>query len=111
MGGGMRQSGILAAACIYALENNIERLNDDHRRAKQLTEALSKTNWVKKILPVETNIIVFEVNDSAEVASKLAQYNIRVQAFSPALLRMVTHLDFTDKMLGEAEAAIQQLLS
>lgn len=101
MGGGMRQSGILAAACIYALDNNVLRLTDDHRRAKQLADALSEVKWVKNILPVETNIVVFEVADSTAVAATLAKHNIRVQAFSPTLLRMVTHLDFTEEMLIE----------
>lgn len=99
MGGGMRQAGVLAAACIYALDNHIERLAEDHRRAKQLAETLAQMNWVKKVLPVETNIVVFEVNDAAKVASELAKHDIHLQPFSPVLLRMVTHLDFTEEML------------
>ncbi|MDB5284476.1 MAG: Threonine aldolase [Bacteroidota bacterium] len=101
MGGGMRQSGILAAACIYALDNNVNRLSDDHARAKKLATALSNLPWVKQVLPVETNIVIFEVEDSAKVAAALAGSDIRVQPFSPTLVRMVTHLDFTEQMLDQ----------
>lgn len=102
MGGGMRQAGILAAACIYGIENNVHRLKDDHRRAKKLAEALNKLSWVKKILPVETNIVIFEVDDAQKVAAKLEKEGVRLQQFSPTLLRIVTHLDFTEAMLEEA---------
>ncbi len=60
-GGGMRQAGYLAAACIYALDNNVERLNEDHHHAKQLAAALQQKDFVGKIFPVETNIVIFEV--------------------------------------------------
>ena len=60
-GGGMRQAGFLAAAGIYALDNNIERLAEDHKEAKAIAEALSKKDFVGDILPVETNIVIFEV--------------------------------------------------
>ena len=103
MGGGMRQSGILAAACIYALDNNVARLKDDHTKASQLAEILQELTWVKKVLPVQTNIVIFEVADAAGVAAQLAKEDIRVQPFSPTLLRMVTHLDFTEPMLARAK--------
>ena len=100
MGGGMRQSGLLAAACIYALENNVERLKDDHLRAKQLADTLATLPWVKRVLPVATNIVIFEVSSSAKLAEILAAKGIKVQPFSPVLVRMVTHLDFTEDMLA-----------
>lgn len=109
MGGGMRQSGILAAACIYALDNNITRLADDHTRAKTLANALAECNWVKQVLPVETNIVIFEVEDSAAVAAKLAAQGVRCQPFSPTLVRLVTHLDITDAMIDKTIAALQTL--
>jgi threonine aldolase len=59
LGGGMRQVGYLAAAGIYALDHNIERLEEDHRRAKELASVLSKTSWVAAVEPVETNILIF----------------------------------------------------
>lgn len=109
MGGGMRQSGILAAACIYALDNNIERLADDHTRAKTLADTLAQCNWVKQVLPVETNIVIFEVDDSAVVAAKLAAQGVRCQPFSPTLVRLVTHLDITDDMIDKTVSVLQSL--
>lgn len=99
MGGGMRQSGMLAAACIYALDNNVTRLKDDHTKAQQLANALSECTWVKQVLPAETNIVIFEVADSAVASAKLGEVGIRTSPFSPTLVRMVTHLDVTDAML------------
>lgn len=101
MGGGMRQSGMLAAACIYALDNNVARLKDDHQKAAQLAQVLENLPWVKRVLPAQTNIVIFEVADAAAVAALLAKENIRIQPFSATLLRMVTHLDFTDQMLSK----------
>ncbi len=99
MGGGMRQSGLLAAACIYALDNNVSRLAEDHRKARMLTETLESCAWVKQVLPAETNIVIFEVEDAAKTAVQLAEKGIRTSPFSPTLVRMVTHLDVTDEML------------
>jgi threonine aldolase len=109
MGGGMRQSGLLAAACLYALDNNIERLKIDHQCAKQLADTLKGLSWVKKVLPVETNIVIFEVSDSAVIAKSLADENILVQPFSPILVRMVTHLDFTEEMLAATLDVLKKL--
>lgn len=109
MGGGMRQSGILAAACIYALDNNVERLADDHTRAKALADMLAQCNWVKQVLPVETNIVIFEVDNSSEVAVKLAAQGVRCQPFSPTLVRLVTHLDITDDMIDKTVSVLQSL--
>lgn len=100
MGGGMRQSGMLAAACIYALDNNVTRLKDDHARAQELAKALEACSWVKRVLPAETNIVIFEVADSAATAAKLNEAGIRTSPFSPTLVRMVTHLDISDDMLA-----------
>ncbi|HLP22366.1 MAG TPA: GntG family PLP-dependent aldolase [Chitinophagales bacterium] len=109
MGGGMRQSGMLAAACIYALKNNVERLADDHNRALELAKTIKGLSWVKKVLPVQTNIVIFEVVDAAYVAQRLSLQDIRVQPFSPTLLRMVTHLDFTDEMLEKTKEVLSKM--
>jgi threonine aldolase len=106
MGGGMRQAGYLAAACIYALEHNIGRLSEDHRKAKQIEALLKKCSWVKQVLPVETNIVIFEVADSAHVSEALTALGIRTSPFSPTLVRMVTHLDITDEMMVEFERVL-----
>ena len=109
MGGGMRQSGILAAACIYALENNVARLHEDHERAIKIADALQNCKWVKRVLPVETNIVIFEVADSTKTAEAFAAKNIKVQPFSTTLVRMVTHLDFTEEMLQTVLSELKNL--
>lgn len=106
MGGGMRQSGLLAAACVYAIDNHVVRLREDHLRAAELALTLGNLPWVKRVLPVQTNIVIFEVADSEAVAKKLAEQDIRVQPFSPTLLRMVTHLDFNEAMLAKTKEVL-----
>lgn len=102
-GGGMRQAGYIAAAGIYALENNIPRLAEDHANAKQIANALAKKEFVGNIMPVETNIIIFEVKGSYDSArgfcDKLKQHDILCLPISKTQVRMVTHLDFTKEML------------
>lgn len=102
-GGGMRQAGYLAAAGIYALENNIQRLEEDHLHAKEIAAALAKKSFTGRIMPVETNIVIFEITGSSYTAKtfceKLAKYGILCLAISPTQVRMVTHLDFTKEML------------
>ncbi len=101
MGGGMRQSGYLAAAGIYALENNIKRLKEDHDKATQIETILRNCSWVRQVLPVETNIVIFEVEDSTQIAEMLAAKGIKTSPFSSTLVRMVTHLDITTEMMNE----------
>jgi len=98
----MRQAGFLAAAGIYALNHNIERLKIDHQRAKQIGEVLEKVSFVKEILPVETNIIIFRVKDEVEpqnIVELLKQNNILALQFGEQQIRMVLHLDITDEMV------------
>lgn len=101
LGGSMRQSGYLAAAGLYALENNIAKLADDHRRARELAKVLANTNWVESIEPVETNIIIFDLKanrNEKEVIEKLKQKNITLSSLGNGKLRMVTHLDYREVM-------------
>lgn len=100
-GGGMRQSGYLAAAGIYALQNNIIRLEEDHRRAKELGALLKTLPWVGHVEPVETNILIFSVRPSLEekrVIEKLKGKNISISSMGPGKLRIVTHLDYKEVM-------------
>ncbi|HMT30655.1 MAG TPA: GntG family PLP-dependent aldolase [Bacteroidia bacterium] len=102
LGGGMRQVGFLAAAGIYALENNVQGLKEDHRRAKQLGKVMAGLTFVDEVLPVETNIIVSKLNNIFPVQTfidKLAEKHIKIVQFGKQSVRMVTHLDFTDDML------------
>lgn len=112
LGGGMRQAGYLAAAGIYALENNVERLKEDHKRAKKLGSELAQCNYVAKILPVYTNIVIFEIVehiDFTTIIDKLAAQDIKVVPFGPQQIRMVTHLNFTDEMLGKTISTLKSL--
>jgi threonine aldolase len=101
-GGGMRQAGFLAAAATYALEHHIERLSDDHRKAKEIGWLLSDLNYIKKVEPIETNIVIFEIDEnyySSEVfTTMLLQKDIHIISMGQGKLRMVTHLDYTDTM-------------
>lgn len=100
-GGNMRQAGYLAAAGIYALQNNINRLEEDHNRAKGLGKLLEQCSWVKIVEPIETNIIVFSAIDRVtdqEVIDKLKQKGISISLLAKGKLRMVTHLDYRQIM-------------
>ena len=111
-GGGMRQAGILAAAGVYALENNIARLAEDHTHAQMLLTALQKKDFVGEILPVETNIIIFEVKGqytATQFAQKLKENNILAIAISPTQVRLVVHLDITPEMINRTIQIIQSL--
>lgn len=107
MGGGMRQAGIIAAAGIYALENNIERLKIDHEHAKQLEKCLSELDWVKEVIPVETNIVVPIIHDASQrdiLIQKMADKGIKSIAFGSGMIRFVTHLGISaqdiDRTIG-----------
>jgi threonine aldolase len=104
-GAGMRQVGILAAAGLYALDHHIDRLADDHRRAKRLTEAIGLDP-----AEVETNIVVLEVADAAAVARGAAEQDVFVSALGPRLLRLVTHLDVNDEAIDRAIDVLRPLV-
>ena len=109
-GGGMRQAGFLAAAGIYALDNHVKRLKDDHKRARILGDALRERPWVREVDPIDTNIVVIKVDDQDRVLQELAKNNIRAVKFrGPKEIRMVTHLDFTDDMLDHAVTILKKL--
>jgi threonine aldolase len=101
LGGGMRQVGYLAAAGIYALDNNIIRLADDHRRAKELGDLLSRLPWIIRVEPVETNILIFSLKEGLDenlFIEKLKERNIHISSMGHGKLRMVTHLDYREVM-------------
>lgn len=111
-GGGMRQAGFLAAAGIFALENNITRLEEDHVHAKQIAEAIATKEFVQLVLPVETNIIIFELKDgltAVELVAKLKDSSILGYAISPNRVRLVTHLDISSAMVQRTIQAFIQL--
>ena len=99
-GGGMRQVGLVAAAGIYALDNNIERLKNDHLHAKMIGQALLKCSWINSVLPVETNIVVGYLNedrDNNDFVELLKQKNIKIIPFGKGRIRIVTHLEIDKK--------------
>lgn len=111
-GGGMRQAGFLAAAGIYALQNHIERLADDHSNAKQIAAAIQQKKFVKELLPVETNIIIFELDDqvsSPSLVSRLKDSGILGYSISSNRVRLVVHLDITPQMVTKTIEVFGQL--
>lgn len=97
-GGGMRQAGFLAAAGLYALQNNIDRLEIDNKRASIIAEALSKKPFIESILPVETNIVIFKIKDEFLVEnflSVLQQHQIKAVSMGKNKVRFLMHLDIT----------------
>lgn len=109
-GGGMRQAGFMAAAGIYALQNNIERLKQDHAHAKQIGDAIAKSPVAKIVLPIETNIIIFETADSTaqSLVEKLKEQQILCYAISPNRVRFVVHLDITVEMVNNTIEIIKK---
>ncbi|MEO6406841.1 MAG: GntG family PLP-dependent aldolase [Ferruginibacter sp.] len=111
-GGGMRQAGYLAAAGLYALNHHIERLQQDHLHAKMVAEALMKKEFIGKMLPVETNIIIFEVIGDYTPMSfteRLRDDDILCVAISPSQVRMVFHLDVTENMVEKLVEIIENM--
>lgn len=102
LGGGMRQAGIIAAGGLYALKNNINRLKDDHKRAKQIEEILNQVDWVKEVIPVETNIVVAELKNpekQSQIIQNMKEKGILVTDFGYGRIRFTTHLDITDEAI------------
>jgi threonine aldolase len=110
-GGGMRQGGFLAAAAIYALQYNIERLYDDHQNARQIADVLAQKVFVKQVLPVETNIIIFELHDATAPAmvTQLKEKDILCYAITPNRVRFVLHLDITKEMVEKTIEILNSL--
>ena len=101
LGGGMRQIGFMAAAGIYALDNHIERLSEDHKRATEIAQTLSKQSYINKVEPTETNIVIFYLSeevDEINFMNVLLQKNIKISTMGQGKLRIVTHLDYTGDM-------------
>ena len=109
LGGGMRQAGYMASAGLYALENNIDRLSEDHDLAKEIEATLDACDYIKSILPVETNIIVFELIDSVSTTDFLSYLEANgILAFEvgSSRIRFVTHLDIPVKSIKTIQQAL-----
>lgn len=111
-GGGMRQAGYLAAAGIYALDHNIERLKEDHQRAKALEQSLNACAFADEVLPVDTNIVIFKLKENFQVEDILQKMNeegLKAVPFGKREIRFVTHLDFDDQMLERTIGILKQI--
>ena len=111
-GGGMRQAGYLAAAGIYALDHQLERLSEDHSKAKEIGEVLNGLHFIKKVEPIDTNIVIFNLDDAIdeqEFLIKLEEKEIQIIGMGQGKLRMVTHLDYTQSMHEQLLEALTQL--
>ncbi|GAA4296852.1 GntG family PLP-dependent aldolase [Nibribacter koreensis] len=102
LGGGWRQAGYLAAAGLYALQNNLDRLQEDHARAKQIAQELALSSYVAEVIPVETNIVIFRLADEVDMdqyLEYLKENGVLATSFGPQLIRFVTHLDISEDMM------------
>ncbi|NNK88643.1 MAG: threonine aldolase, partial [Flavobacteriaceae bacterium] len=111
-GGGMRQAGYLAAAASYALENNFERLVEDHNKAIELGQILGELPFIKTVEPTETNIIIFELApqvNEVEFYSSLEGQGIKIIGMGSNKLRMVTHLDYSDDMHAYVKTVLRAM--
>lgn len=112
LGGGMRQIGFMAAAGMYALDHHVNRLADDHKKAKELASLLKKQSYVKKVEPTETNIVIFYLVatvDETNFLSLLEVKGIRLSTMGQGKLRIVTHLDYTSAMHEYVLNVLQEL--
>jgi threonine aldolase len=113
-GGAMRQAGIAAAACVYALDHHVERLADDHARARRLAEALHDAGLPVDLEQVETNFVQIDVEplgfSQVDALERLRAEGVRLSATSGTKLRAVTHLDITDEDIARAAELIPRAL-
>lgn len=110
LGGGLRQSGVLAAAGLYALDHNIERLREDHRRAREFRNKLEGTPGITFPMPSPTNMVYLQVADAPETVQRVSQRGVRVNATSPTTIRTVFHLDIHDADIDRAVEAFKEAL-
>lgn len=111
-GGGMRQAGIIAAGGLYALQHNVDRLKIDHEHAKALETVLNEQEWVKEVVPVETNIVVTVLEREEErdkIIAALGEKGVRTMAFGQGMIRMVTHLDVSTDDIDYTMEVIRSL--
>jgi threonine aldolase len=106
----MRQAGFLAAAASFALDHHVDRLKIDHAHAGILAAELEKCNWVSGVVPVETNIVLFDTIQPAEtVISKLVEKGIKCNSTDKHRVRFVTHLDVHPDQIEYTASVIRSL--
>lgn len=115
MGGALRQVGIVAASAIYALENHVQRLADDHANARIFAEAIAMIDGISIDLEgVESNLVFFEINpeigDATQLSSALRERGVRIGAMGPQTLRACTHLDVDETGVQRASSAVAECI-
>ena len=113
LGGGMRQSGVIAAAALYGLEKNLARLSDDHALARELAARLSSVTDLRVVTP-ETNIVMIDLPPRLEanaVAAALELRGVKVSVWHASRIRVVTHLDVTAADIATAATVLCDVLS
>ncbi|WP_425392867.1 threonine aldolase family protein [Ekhidna sp.] len=113
-GGGMRQAGYLAGACIYALDHHVDRLGEDHQRAQKIGEILSELPFIEEVMPVDTNIVIGRLIDGKSekwLLDELEKQGILAVGFGKGLVRFVTHLDFDDEDLDHFTSSIRTIVA
>jgi threonine aldolase len=114
LGGGMRQVGILAAACLYALDNNIDRLSNDHENASRIAEVIESSPHLRLVFPVETNIVILRMKDESRdiegLRAGLERQGVLALTFGGTFMRLVTHLDVSAEDISLVEKALRSVL-
>jgi threonine aldolase len=108
----MRQAGYLAAACLYALEHHLPKLTHDHNHAKATAQLLEQQNWVARVMPVETNIVIFELADGLAATAVIEGFRaagILALAISARAIRLVFHLDVSNEKFEQLNQRINAL--
>ncbi len=116
LGGAMRQSGVLAAACLYALDNHMEQLHDDHANAKLIADVLAESKWIDlDLATVQTNMIVFDMKpeapDAKSVVARSEKLGVKFFEFGPRTIRLVTHRDVTTVECQDAANLIRKAVA
>ena len=111
MGGGMRQAGIIAAGCLYALDSHVDRLATDNKNARKIGQHLSTLPYVKEVLPVKTNIIIFTLKErmAQPLVDELKEHGILASAFGPQQIRFVTHMEITSEMISDLQRIMESI--
>ncbi len=108
IGGALRQSGIVAAGCLYALDHHVDRLAEDHENARVLAEGLAELSGFE-LQPPDTNIVIAKVADAPRIVGELWDRGIEVTPMAPTLIRCVTHLDVDAEGIDRALAAFREV--
>jgi threonine aldolase len=110
LGGAMRQAGMMAAGALYALDHHVERLADDHANAGRLADGFASIDGIRMASDrVDTNIVIFTVDDASTFVATMAERGVLLSALGPTLVRAVTHLDVDSDGIDVAISAAREV--